>query len=222
MKRAYLLSTLLLTLLFGGSLTCQAVIITQMIGDNDGFAGTQGSTATPGQYYQVFQLPTIMPGTYVDEAGMDLETPELYEPYVFDLNFALDLTGFETVDAASLSIQTGSIKREFYRGFGHAEVWLNDNSLGQLYTEDTWFMTEETVKLHTFDLTPFLQPGMLNSFQITLDGSDPLAFGDVFAIDFAQVTVDASGQSVPDGGSSALLLGLVTLGWAGMRRHLPV
>ena len=205
-------------ILLAAAIPGRAVVISQMIGDDDGFNGTQGATSVPGQPYQVFLLPTLAPGTYVDEAGLDLETPESSLPYTFEFNFAVDLSGYNDLSSATLFIQSGSIKREWTRGFGHSEVFFNSTSLGEFYLADTYFFTEETVKGHSFDLTSYLTPGQANAFQVTLNGSSPIARGDVFALDFVRLTVDAN---VPDAGSSALLLGMaMTIFRAAQRRCL--
>ena len=196
--------------------------IVSMIGTDDGFAGTQGAHSHPGDPYFVGRLPFIQPGTYVNAAGMDVETaaPNFY-PYIFIYHFALDTTGLASVSSASLFVQTGSVSLENQpqdtetRGFGHARVIVGNTDIGQFWQTDTGERTsalEESVKGHTFDITPFVTAGTNTTLTVTLDGTNPLAISDQIAIDFARVTVNGS-LATPEPGSLTLLgLGLASFG----------
>ncbi len=226
--------------LLAGSLNIAAAnasTITVMIGDDDGFGGTQGATSSAGDAYSnaaAAVLGTIAPGTIVDEAGLDVNTTSPWAPYIFEFNFVYDLTAEIAVNSAIVGIQHGSVGRRTTGipsgsgpGFGFAEVSGSTGgpttSLGDFYTLDTsptGSASEESVKISTFDVTSLLVAGTSGTLTLSIDGMNispnPV---DLFAMDFAKLTIETTTIPVP--ASLPLLFG----GLAGLvlmrRRRSP-
>lgn len=166
-----------------------------IIGGNDGFGGTQGGVATPGQAYVNFSSPGIVPGVYVDASGMDASTVSPYSVYTFQLNFEMDLTSEPSIYRAELFVQSGSVALGAARGFGHARVRVNGVDIGAFWTVNTdpaASAAEESVKGHLFDVTAHVAAGQLNEVEVVIDGSPALAIGDQFALDFARLSIRRS------------------------------
>lgn len=166
-----------------------------VIGDDDGFGGTQGPDAIPGDAFVNFMSPSISPGTHLNEAGTDVATLPPYAVYIFELHFSLDLSDVPSIYSAELMIQSGSVARGVDRGFGHARVLVGGVDIGPLLTESTGASgsaAEENVKAHRFDVTDFVTAGEVNEVTVVIDGSPALAVGDLFAFDFARLSVRRS------------------------------
>lgn len=211
---------------------CRADIITVMIGDDDGFGGTQGTNSDPGDPYFNFGSPNILPGgTYVNEAGLDVATTSPYTPYVFEFSFAFDATSLASITSATVTIQSGSVARRIYLdadpelGFGHAIVTADGGSgsigLGEFWTTSTGLRgssDEENVKAHIFDVSALITPSSTGTLLLTVDGSALLnpGPGDQFALDFAELSIVGSPAEVPEP-ASLTLFGLGVLGLAAAR-----
>ncbi len=192
--------------------------LVSMIGDDDGFGGTQGSNSNPGDSYSNFTSPGFAPGTYSDVNATDTATVSPFTPYTFIFNFSIDASSLSSRNSAELFIQSGSVAYvpNPGTGFAHSHVFINGTDIGEFFSSDTGprgGAGEENVKAHTFDITSFIQAGVNNSVVVTLDGTNFASSGDLFALDFAQITVDGNDASaVPEPGTFAGLLLLTILG----------
>ena len=182
----------------------QAAIVSQMIGDDDGFGGTQSrlvrrSYSSPGDafYTVAFPLRLELPASsYEGTSGMDRLT-STEGPFQFVYNFILDLTSLEEIESAEFMIQFGSVgydpgPESEPSGFGHANVQLDGINVGKLFTTagprgGLPGSHEEQVRQSTYNVKEYLQPGTQQSIQVTV-GDDPYANKDQFAIDYVQLT----------------------------------
>jgi hypothetical protein len=191
-----------------------AATVVVMVGDDDGFGGTQGPISTPGQPFTTFFSPTIAPGTYTGVAGTDVTTQSPWAPYTFIFTFSWNTAGLSAIDSAVAQIQSGSVgRRTDGSGFGFANVSASSGGafmpMGEFWSSSTGTSAstlEESVKLHTFDVKSFLTPNSVGTLTIRIDGSTLTAPVDQFAIDFARLTV----TQVPEP-STALLLAVGAL-----------
>jgi hypothetical protein len=186
-----------------------ATTVVVMVGDDDGFGGTQGPISTPGQPFTNFSSPAILPGTYTGVAGTDATTQSPWTPYTFIFAFSWSTAGLSAIDSAVAQIQTGSVaRRTDGSGFGFAKVTASSGgafvSLGDFWSSSTGAtasVLEESVKLHTFDVKSFLTPNSTGTLTIRIDGSTLTAPVDQFAMDFARLTV----TQVPESSTAILL-----------------
>lgn len=214
-----------LSCVFGSSASeSRADMISVMIGDDDGFGGTQGPNSDPGDPFTWFTSPSIPPGTLVNEAGLDLSPQAPYTGYVFQFSFAYDATSLTSITTATVTIQSGSVARRVYLdtdpelGFGHAIVTADGGSgpidLGEFWTISTGLRgssDEENVKAHIFDVSSLITPASTGTLLLTVDGSALVNPGDLFALDFAELSIVGSPAEVPEPASLALF-GLGALG----------
>ncbi len=61
-------------------------VVVSMVGDDDGFGGSQGADSNPGDVFSIFLTPSIAPGTYTDLDAMDVTTTEPWTTYTFIFN----------------------------------------------------------------------------------------------------------------------------------------
>ncbi|WP_425099585.1 hypothetical protein [Tropicibacter sp. S64] len=204
----------------------QAATHVILIGDDDGFGGTHGAVAAPGASYSnaaAASLGTIAPGTYLNEAGLDVNTELPWAVYNFVFTFAYDLTGFGPVTDAVIDIQHGSLGKRSSGspGYGYAVVTGStggpDVGLGDFYgamTGSAGSLVEETVKLSSFTVTGLLGGGGSGLLTLTIDGSgispNP---EDLFAIDYARLTIQTANVPLP-ATAGLLLLALGGLRWS--------
>lgn len=209
--------SLLVVFPFGS--TCDADMITFMIGDDDGFGGMQGSNSDPGDPYSPFANPSMPPGHYINEAGLDqISDPRGYDN-VFEFVFAYDTSLFASISTATVTIQSGSVGRRSEgldpgSGYGYATVTANGGSgfigLGDFWSTPTGVRgsaLEESVKAHVFDVTSLITLSNSGSLTFIIDGPDFPDGSDQFALDFAQLTIvgDPQTTAVPEPASIALL-----------------
>jgi hypothetical protein len=191
------------------SMSVSAAPVVVMVGDDDGFGGTQGAISSPGQPFAVFSSPGIVPGTYIDVAATDVTTLSPWTPYIFTFTFSWNTIGLSAIESAVAQIQSGSVgRRTNGSGFGFATVSASSGgsfvSLGDFLTSSTGAAAsnlEESVKLHTFDVASFLAPNSSGILTIRIDGSALTAPVDQFAIDFARLTV----AQVPEAPTALML-----------------
>jgi len=216
-----------------------ATTVTVMIGDDDGFGGTQGVTSLAGDLYSnaaAFSLGAIAPGTYSNASALDINTADPWSIYVFNFDFGFDVTSLATITSAIVEIQHGSLGRRASGfssgsgpGFGFAAVTASaggsPTGLGDFFGNDTsptGSDDEESVKISSFDVSSLIAAGTFGILNLTIDGTgispNPV---DLFAMDFARLTV--TGVSVvpipaalPLFGTGLGLLGF--LGWRKRRR----
>ena len=180
-----------------------------MQGDDDGFGGTQGASSQHGDPFGVFNSPSIAPGTWFGESGTDVATESPWTAYSFNLPFFWDTSSLQTITSAAVSIQTGSLgRRTNNTGYGYAAVSLNGNVIGPLLSVSTGSAgspEEESVRLLTFDATPFIAAGQTGTLTVLIDGSSLISPNpvDQFALDFARLEIN--GDPVPEPGSVFLL-----------------
>ena len=176
-------------------------VIDVMIGDDDGFGGTQGANSDPGQAFLVFGSPSIPPGSWDGTLATDASTQVPWMPYIFTFSFSVSVPEFTCIGAAEVRIQHGSVaRRDDGSGFGPATVSASLDgpplSLGSFWPMSTGAAgspSEETVKLTVLDVSPLLQPGATGVLIVTVDGTALSAPADQFAIDFAVLHI--SGRS---------------------------
>jgi len=180
-----------------------AATVVVMIGDDDGFVGTQGNHSHPGDSFSVFSTPALAPGTYANSAGTDVTTVTPWTPYIFTFQFAWDTASLTSIDAAQVLIQSGSLgRRSDASGFGFAQVFANAGagpiSLGSLLSVSTGASAsalEESVKASTFDVKSLITPSSSGVLTIKIDGTGLANPADQFAFDFAMLTIT---QAVPE------------------------
>ena len=209
----------------------QVTTITVLVGDDDGFGGSQGATSAAGDSYSnaaAAGLGTITPGVYANTAGLDVNTAAPFSPYSFTFDFAYDVSSFASIGSAIVEVQSGSLARResLNTGYGFADVSASIGgpalALGDFLTVNTGAnnsVLEETVKIASFDVSSLISAGSSGTLTLTIDGStlspNP---GDLFALDFARFTV--SDNAIPEPGTLAIFgLGLAGLGWARRRNH---
>ena len=197
-------------------------VVTVMIGDDDGFGGTQWADSDPGDPYTNFSSPAIAPGSYRNLDAMDVATENPWTPYTFVLDFAWDTTGLANVSSAEVLIQTGSLaRRSDGSGFGFAPVAGESSlgggpiDLGELLDVDTGVSAsalEESVKASVFDVAGLILPGTSGVLTLTIDGSGLSSPVDLFAFDFAQLTIVGSPIPSPSALGAGLALLAVVVG----------
>lgn len=189
----------------------QASMISVIVGDDDGFAGTQGANSNPGDSFNPNNVPNPQPsGTYLNETDISTQTP--FDAYTFEYTLPYDASGLFTIDSAIITVQVGSLgRRTDGSGFGYAQVsaesGVNLVNFGDLLTVNT--VTEELVRGLTFDVTPLVVTTPTGTMQFTLDGSALTDHVDLFSIDYVELTIE--GNTIPEPASflvfgSALLL----------------
>ena len=201
-------------------------VVEVVVGDDDGFGGTQGSQSAPGDPYTTFLAPAISPGIYLGVAGMDATTAAPWTPYTFSFSMELDLTAFECLQSVELTVQHGSVaRRTDGSGFGFAEIGADvdgrSSALGQLWSTSTGAAgspAEETVKATSVDLTALLEAGRSVALNVLIDGSALAAPVDSFSIDFVKVRVVGRITPCPtdlnrDGTVDGADLGLLLTAW---------
>ena len=130
----------LVCILLGRPALAATIVVT--IGADDGFGGTQGPPRDPGQLFSPLTEPGLAlppsPTPYVDEAGLNLYADTPFTPFVFEFNFDWDTTSLQTIDAATVTVQSGSVaRRTDGSGFGFAAVSADVLDLGELLTVGT-------------------------------------------------------------------------------------
>ncbi len=134
-----------------------------------------------------------------------------------------------------MTIQSGSVARRTYLdtdpelGFGFAIVTADGGSgsigLGEFWTTTTGLRgssDEENVKAHIFDVSTLITPSSTGTLLLTVDGSGLLnpGPGDLFALDFAELSIVGSPAEVPEPGSMAMFgLGALGMGYLARRRR---
>lgn len=214
MIRRTLLTVVATALVVASAGSANAAPIIVLVGDDDGFGGTQGANSNPGDPYANFASPSIAPGTYTATTGMDATTEFPWSPYVFEFVFLYDASSFSSITAATLSIQSGSLARRLDgSGFGFATVTADGGSgvvgLGDFWDVSTGAVAsplEESVKERLFDVSSLVVAG-LGSLTIRVDGSGLVAPVDQFAVDFARLTIDGRTAAVPEP-TGVLLVGI--------------
>jgi hypothetical protein len=170
-----------------------AAIITDLVGDMDGF----GIGATHGSS---FDWQSVGPG---DGDGTDVWSSSdltLYHNY--------DLTGLGPITSVSLEVFTGG--QGYY---GLSSIYLNDQLLGTLTDGDTWDTYggegQNIAWLDVFDLSSYI-PLFTGSNSVTIDVNS----GDGWVMDYSRLIIEtAENTNVPEPGTLALL----GLGLAGIR-----
>jgi hypothetical protein len=221
MSRALTVKALITSLSLGCAALSHASTFVALVGDDDGFGGTQGASSTPGAAFSVFSTPTIAPGNYIGAAGTDATTQSPWGPYTFTFSLNWDTTSLSSIDSAVVEIQSGSVgRRSDGSGFGFAKVSASSGgafvSLGDLLSVSTGAAAsalEESVKLSTFDIAPFITPNSTGSLTIRIDGSSLSAPVDQFALDFVRLSV----TQVPEPSSASLVGAGICLLLAGSR-----
>jgi hypothetical protein len=223
-------------LAFGAS--AEASTMSVLIGDRDGFGGTQAcNPCAPGDPFVNLAAPAIVPGMYLDTFGMDATTIAPWTPYIFQFTFLYDASAFASLTSATVTIQTGSLALRSAgsngTGFGLAFVTGDNGSgpinLGQFLTVSTGTnasAAEESVKHHRFDVLSLLSLTGPTTLTIVVNGAQLNQPVDQFSIDWAELMIDGtitSGPSpVPEPGSSTLLaLGLLGIART-IRRRRPL
>lgn len=214
--------------------TAHAGVVTVMIGDDDGFGGTQGAMSTPGDSYSnaaAAPLGAIAPGSYSNAAATDINTEAPWEVYIFTFEFAYDASSLSTIGGATVEVQHGSLSRRSAGsspGFGFAAVSATTGGpatgLGDFFTTVTGVAGtahEESVKRSSFDVTSLIAAGSMGVLTVTIDGTgispNPV---DLFAIDFARLTLRGDMVQVPEPTPLALFgLGLAGIGFAARRKR---
>jgi hypothetical protein len=215
-----------------------AVTLSIMIGDDDGFAGTQvatcgadcdpGDAYNPGPHAGLNLAPSLVP--YVNQT--DVETQDPWTPYTFQYQFDFDTTGLASVTSATVTVQAGSVAlRDSGAGFGPADVSADVGGpsmpLGDFLTVSTGGTgspAEETVRAHVFAVTSLIDAGETGTLTLTIDGSGLTAPVDLFGLDFAVLSIE--GTAVPEPGtlalfgSAAALLSLRSLRRSGRRARV--
>jgi len=207
-----------------------AAPITVLIGDDDGFGGTQGATSSAGDVYSnaaAEALGTIAPGNYANTAALDVRVATPFTPYSFTFDFAYDVSSFGSIGSAIVEIQSGSLARRVSAntGFGFADVSAtiggSSLALGDFLTVNTGSASsalEETVKISSFDVSSLISAGTAGTLTLTIDGSSLSNPIDLFVMDFARLTVEDN--AIPEPGALALFgLGLAGLGFARRRNR---
>lgn len=198
----------------------QADMISVLIGDDDGFAGTQSANSNPGDPFNPNIVPNQQPsGTYLNQTDISTQPP--YLPYTFEYTLPYDASSFITINSATVTIQVGSLgRRTDGSGFGFAQVSADDSNnlvnFGDLLTVNTGAAAgnvnpalEEVVRGLTFDVTPIIVTNPTGTLEFILDGSALNDHIDLFSIDFVELTIE--GNTIPEPASilvfgSALLL----------------
>jgi hypothetical protein len=219
-----------LFMLSAASLAGHAATISVMIGDDDGFGGTQGASSSPGDPYVNFPAPTIAPGIYMKAAGTDASTVPPYEPYTFIFAFVWDASTLTSISSATITVQSGSLARRIDgsgalvpgasgTGFGVADVTADAGggavALGDFLTVGTGANgtpLEESVKHSVFDVTALIGAGTTGVLALTIDGSTSTGAGDLFALDYALLTITGDTALPAPGGLAVLAAGLLLLG----------
>ncbi|MEW8507654.1 MAG: PEP-CTERM sorting domain-containing protein [Candidatus Thiodiazotropha sp.] len=186
MKRL-VLGILLLAMSTAGS----AAIITDLVGDMDGF----GIGATHGS---AFDWRSVGSG---DGDGTDYWSDDDRT-----ISHFYDLTGLGNILSVSLEIFSGG---QGY--FGLSNVYLDTQFVGNLTDGDTWdsgFEGENIAWLDTFDLTPYIS---------LIDGANVVTIdvmpNDGWVLDYSRLVIETDDvTSVPEPGTLALL----AMGLAGM------
>ncbi|WP_136439569.1 PEP-CTERM sorting domain-containing protein [Pacificoceanicola onchidii] len=232
MLRLRLSSLLLLCLLAAGfaanPMAAKAATMILLIGDDDGFGGTQGVMATPGQPYSnaaAAGLGVIAAGTYSNEAALDVNSVSPATNYTFHFTFAYNMTGLGPLTSAIVGVQHGSLglRSSGAPGFGAAAVTGDAGGgplgLGSFLASSTGpagSPLEESVKLSSFDVTALLSGTTSGVLTLTIDGSgiasDPV---DLFAMDFARLTIETAAVPLP----ATLPLLLLAAGGLGLARQ---
>ena len=216
------------------TLNVSAATLDIWIGADDGFGGTQGSNSDPGDSYNNLANTNtpIAPGSYANLAAINSPTESPWFVYDFTFDFAYDTTGLSSITSAIIEIQHGSLSNRSGSftgvGFGNAGVSATtvgpSVDLGIFLSTDTGSQAsalEESVKLSTFDVTSLIGTGGIGVLSLFIDGStigsNPV---DLFAIDFAKLTITDDVSAIPLPGAVWLFgTALVSLAGFGTRRR---
>lgn len=206
----------------------QADTITVMVGDDDGFDGSQGSNRNPGDVYNVAVFTNPLPGTtYTNITDFSTEPP--YTGYELIYTFDWDASSLSSIDSAMVTVQSGSVgNRTDGSGFGNAQVWIDigfgEVAFGNFSDVNTGAAggnvdsnLEERVRAHTFDITSILTGLSSGTVSMRIDGTglvDPI---DLFAIDFAVLTIEGNAIPEPTSLMGLSVLGLLMIGRKGRR-----
>ncbi|MCP5200424.1 MAG: hypothetical protein H6977_10445 [Gammaproteobacteria bacterium] len=201
-----------------------ALTLSVMVGDDDGFGGTQGLNSDAGDPYTNFAGPVIAPSgaAYVGTAGLDASTAAPWTPYAFEFTFDWDTTALASVADARVTVQSGSVaRRGDGSGYGFAQVSASGVGLGDFWSQGTGAAAsaaEENVKAHVFDVSTFIAPAAHGSLTVRVDGTALVNPVDQFALDFAVLSISGTPVPLPP---AALLLGggLCSVLAAGRRRR---
>ena len=208
-----------LALAFSVGLSATAGAVTINIGEDDGFGGLRcGGDCNVGNPYTPDLGIYIAPGAYVDAAGTDASTQTPFTGYKFTFNFAWDATGLSSIDAATVTVQSGSVGRRSGdgTGVGFALVSANAVGLGEFLDTATGVSSggalEESVKHHVFNVAPLLTAGSSGVLSFMIDGTTLVNPTDLVALDYAELTFTGTEASVAEPG----VLGLAGLAVAGV------
>jgi len=187
----------ILPLLLISALSAKAADAGSLLGDKDGFG--IGILPDQGFNWSLVHGPAEAASTdsWIGSSNSWIQT--------------YDISSLGALTSASITVMAGGL------GYGElASLYIDNVFVGTLSDGDGVGPAYNYAKLDTFDLLPFAAK-LTGSNTFTIKA----ASGDGWALDYSELKFSGSGEaSVPDAGSTGLMLATILLGGLSLRRRL--